>query len=107
MISWGQILELRNDVGQDGFDEVISIFLEEVETTLNHLPQSSQLEEDLHALRGSAMTLGFRACAALCAQGEKLAGEGCADRVDLNAIQTTYLESKALFLAELPARLAA
>tara|TARA_R110000868_G_scaffold400956_5_gene676149 strand:- start:59943 stop:60245 length:303 start_codon:yes stop_codon:yes gene_type:complete len=100
-------LELRNDVGQDGFDEVVAIFLEEFEETLNQLSVSPHLQEDMHSLKGSALTLGFNACAALCAEGERRAAQGQADTVDLDAIHLSYAESKAIFLAELPARLAA
>lgn len=107
MISWGQILELREDVGYEGFDEVVAIFLEEVEETLRQLSHSPRLAEDLHALKGSAMTLGFNACAALCDDGEKLACAGHTEQVDIDAIRAVYSDSKVIFLAELPSRLAA
>lgn len=107
MISWSQVTELREDVGHAEFDEVVEIFLEEVEETLAALAHDARLEQVLHALKGSALNLGFTDFAALCAEGEAMAATGAGGAVDLGAIRTSYAESRAIFLAELPARIAA
>ncbi|MBT9385693.1 Hpt domain-containing protein [Pseudooceanicola sp. CBS1P-1] len=107
MISWDQVMSLRDDVGHDDFGEVVDIFLEDVEETLAGLARGPLLEQVLHALKGSALNLGFNAFAGLCAEGERMAAQGAGDAVDLGAIRSCYAESRALFLDELPTRTAA
>lgn len=107
MITWSQVTELRNDVGAEDFDEVVEIFLDEVEETLAALAHGPRLEQVLHALKGSALNLGFTHFSDLCAEGEARAARGEGAAVDLEAIRASYGESKAIFLAELPERLAA
>ena len=69
IISWDRVAELRVEVGADDFDEIVLMFLEETETALNDL-QSAADEADrrdlLHALRGSALNLGFTGLSRLC-----------------------------------------
>ena len=105
MISWTQVTELRDDVGHDDFGEVVEIFLEEVEEHLSTLAQGPGLEEVLHALKGSALNLGFDRFAALCSEGERAAAAG--EDVDVAEIQRVYAASRDVFLAELEERLAA
>jgi HPt (histidine-containing phosphotransfer) domain-containing protein len=62
MIDWSQVKSLRNDVGHDEFDEIVELFLEEVEkivAKLREAPNISELENDMHSLKGSALNLGF------------------------------------------------
>ncbi|WP_010141477.1 Hpt domain-containing protein [Oceanicola sp. S124] len=107
MIDWNQVIELREDVGHDDFGEVVEIFLEEVEETLRGLSHGAQLEAMLHALKGSALNLGFTHFSGLCAEGEVMAARGEGGAVNLGAIRTSYGESRRIFLAELSDRLAA
>lgn len=105
MICWQQVLELRDDVGPENFPEVVEIFLEEVEENLAALGPDARQEELFHTLKGSALNLGFESFARLCAQGERNAAAGVP--TDLEQLRRTYAESRAIFLAELEARLAA
>ena len=107
MIDWTKVTELVNDVGRDGFDEVLELFLQEVETALQTMALSEDLEAALHFVKGCAMNLGFTEFAALCASGEALAARGRPDSVDLGALHRVYRESRDRFLAEFPARIAA
>ena len=107
MIDWNQVIELREDVGHDDFDEVVEIFLEEVEETLTTLAHDGQLEAVLHALKGSALNLGFTHFSGLCAEGGMMAARGDGSAVNLGAIRTSYGESRRIFLDELAERLAA
>lgn len=62
MIDWSQVKSLRNDVGHGEFDEIVELFLEEVEkivAKLREAPNISELENDMHSLKGSALNLGF------------------------------------------------
>ena len=104
MIHWARVIELREEVGAEDFDEVVELFLEEVEEVIDRLRQDvdiSQLEQDLHFLKGSALSLGFAKFSDLCHDGEKQSAYGHADTVDLSAIITGFSKSKIQFVAEL------
>lgn len=110
MINWSRVNELREEVGPDDFDEVVKLFLEEVEEVIGRLRRDadrSQLEQELHFLKGSALNLGFAAFSDLCQDGERLSAAGKAGNVDLGAIVDGYDQSKTAFFAELQANIAA
>ena len=102
MIDWPRVRELKDEVGEDGFEEVIERFLEEVEGVIEKLKSGdrSQLEQDLHFLKGSALNLGFRHFSSLCFDGERLSANGKADNVNLSQVFSSYDQSKSEFLAE-------
>lgn len=105
MINWQRVNELRDEVGAEDFDEVVELFLEEVEEVTNRLasmPDSSTLANDLHFLKGSALSLGFTAFSKLCEQGEAASAQGAAETVDIPEILTAYQTSKQRFLTDLP-----
>lgn len=110
MIDWDRLMELREEVGPEDFDEVVELFLDEVEGVMDRLresPDLETLEEDLHFLKGSALSLGFKNFSALCQTGETNAAQGNADEIDLPEILACYDASKAMFIADLPGQLAA
>lgn len=110
MIDWERVNTLRDEVGAEDFDEVVELFLDEVEeviTRLHAAPDLTTLEEDLHFLKGSALGLGFKAFSALCQVGETLSANGQAETVDLPEILKTYAESKRTFQDEMQGALAA
>lgn len=100
MIDWPRVTELREEVGAEDFEEVVEIFLEEVEEVIGKLQDGdrSQLEQDLHFLKGSALNLGFSDFSELCLDGERKSAQGGADDVDLPAIITKFQASKSAFL---------
>ena len=73
MIDRCRIDELREDVGADDFAEVVALFCEEVEETLDRLRQhrSPALADDLHFLKGSALNIGMSEVGALCLRAEQ------------------------------------
>ncbi|MGR3615886.1 MAG: Hpt domain-containing protein [Paracoccaceae bacterium] len=99
MIHWNRMGELRSEIGEDDFDEVVEIFLEEVEEIIDRLRFECRetLEQDLHFLRGCAMNLGFEQFSTLCEASERLP----AANVDLPKIVASYESSKAEFLSGL------
>jgi len=110
MIDWAQVRTLRGEVGEEAFDEVVELFLEEVEevvTRLRNSPNTASFEEDLHFLKGSAMNLGFVDFAALCQEGEATAAAGRADELDLAPILDSFDASKAVFTQQLTTSLVA
>lgn len=103
MIDWPRVRELKEEVGSDAFDEVVELFLEEVEEVIQRLNggDRSQLEQDLHFLKGSALNLGFADFSDLCQDGERLSAEGQSAAVDVAQILQNYATSKTTFLAEM------
>lgn len=110
MIDYTRLQTLRDELGEEDFIEVVEIFIEEVSSMVADLraaPKLETLSEDLHALKGSALNLGFSAFANLCQAGETEAAQGLAADVALPEILDCYDQSKGLFLAHLQERSAA
>lgn len=104
MIEWERVAELREEVGEHDFAEVVELFLTEVEDVLNRLrdaPERSTMERDLHFVRGSAMTLGFNGVSELCRTGEKLAAESRFEAIDLTALRASFERSRSEFVMRL------
>ena len=106
-IDWTKAGELRDDVGGEAFREVVDLLLVEVEEALEALMHGPGLEAQLHFLKGAALNLGFTEFAALCQQGETLAGAGRAREVRLHPLRAAYGRARDHFLAEWEWRLAA
>ena len=102
MIDWIRVTELRDEIGAEDFDEVVALFLEEVETEIDALRVGvapDQLEAKLHFLKGSALNLGFAEFSALCQSGESAAE--AYDLIDLPATLGSFDRSKSEFLGGL------
>lgn len=110
MIDWERVNALREEVGPEDFEEVVELFLEEVDTEIETLRSTacvSELSGKLHFLKGSALSLGFRKFSALCQQGEaSIAATQKAD-IDVAAILECYQQSRSEFLAQVSGRLTA
>ena len=103
MIHWPKVLELRSEVGAEDFDEVVELFLDEVEDTISNLGAPGRsLEHDLHFLKGSALNAGLAGFSTLCAQGEQAMKADPNAPVDQNRLQNSYAESCAALLAAIP-----
>lgn len=103
MIDWNRVNELREEVGIEDFTEVVEIFFEEVDEVierLESLDNRSNLEQDLHFLKGSSMNLGLASFASLCQAGETASANGAAETVDISAVLTLYKESRSEFTAK-------
>ncbi len=100
MIDWKRVVELKAEIGSSEFDEVVELFLEEVDAQIAKLqanPNPATYEEDLHFIKGCAMNLGFKSLAGLCLKGETTSAAGRAVEVALEPIFQCYNESKAVF----------
>lgn len=100
MINWDKVRELRDDIGAEDFNEIIEVFLEEVETELAELSNkpTSELGASMHFLKGSALNLGFEEFSEKCHAGEKMAADNRAEFIDLADVQASYAASKEKFL---------
>ncbi len=110
MIDWERVAELRSEVGEEAFAEVVELFLEEVQEVVDRLgaaarsdvpPEPDALAADLHSLKGSALNLGFAELARLCADGELRAAAGDAAGVELPGLLSCYADSRTAFVAAL------
>ena len=109
MIDWDRVAALREEVGPEDFDEVVELFLqevdEEIETLSGAAPQDG-LAEKLHFLKGSALSLGFSEFSSLCQNGESALTADPSGPVDVQGLQSCYQTSRSSFLADLPQRFA-
>lgn len=96
MIDWCRVADLRAEVGDDGFSEIVSLFLEETYEVIGRLRGGDRtaLARDLHFLKGSALNLGFEDMAALCLAGERLCNSGNPAGVRLEEIIQVYVDSR-------------
>lgn len=104
MIDWKRIKTLRDEIGEDDFPEVVEIFIEEVSKMIESLRTAPKLETlgaDLHALKGSALNLGFGSFADMCQKGETAAADGRAAEIVIAPILQCYEDSRDIFLAGL------
>ena len=109
MIDWTRVDELRAEVGEVGFDEVVDLFLEETDEVIARLADTEDavLGRDLHFLKGSALNLGLQNLALRCQEGERNCSAGNAGLVDRAALVQTYQTAKAAFREGIKQRRAA
>lgn len=102
MVDWERLEELCSEIGEESFREVVGLFLEEVESTLERLDRfSPALEQDFHFLKGSAWNLGFRTFAEFAQSGERLASAGRGAEADLASFRAVYAASRGELLGGL------
>ncbi|MEM8554412.1 MAG: Hpt domain-containing protein [Pseudomonadota bacterium] len=107
MLDWSRIEELREEVGEDAFGEVVDLFLDEVSDTLGQLDSHdtpAAMEEAMHFLKGASLNLGFSALSELCAKGETDARAGALAAVDVGAVRQCYQATAEAFKAEVTAK---
>lgn len=105
LVNHERICALRSEVGDDGFGEVVSLFLEESDEVFARLigRSAADVSADVHFLRGSALTLGLDDLAEWCARHEQrpLQPQDFAELADL------YRRSRDTFQAEISSSVAA
>jgi histidine phosphotransfer protein HptB len=97
MIDWKRVDELREEIGADGFVEVADMFLDEAEGAVSALVAglpASEVEGQLHFLKGSALNLGLSALADICQDGERKAAAGQGALVDVAQVAAIYHASR-------------
>ena len=102
MIAWDRIDELKSEIGEDDFLEIVALFLEETEAALARLGETTDPDEAealLHFLKGSALNLGFRALGRLCRDRRPPLDDKDAWPSELAEVRKIYELSKAHLLA--------
>jgi histidine phosphotransfer protein HptB len=98
MIDWARVTNLRDEIGEENFDEIVALFLEEADGAVGDLTQGLDLSElgtALHSLKGSALNLGFESLAQLCGAAELQATSGI--QPDIEGIVAAYARSRSAF----------
>lgn len=104
MINWARVNELRSEIGDDDFPEVVELFLEETDEMIGKLNTNltpSDLTEIFHFIKGSALNLGFEDLANLASKGEKETQGGQPLSINMHQIIECYESSKNNFSAQL------
>lgn len=96
MIDWDRVNELRIEVGEDDFDEVLAMFFDEAASVLANLGNGGmeRIKRDLHLLKGSAINIGLAGVGALCRNCEAALAANPNEVPDLIAIRRAFLTSK-------------
>ncbi|WP_226623900.1 Hpt domain-containing protein [Alloyangia pacifica] len=106
LIDWRRVAELRGEIGAADFDEVVALFLTEVQATLDRLPARpeslQEFSEQLHYLKGCTLNLGFARLSSLCEAGELAISAGLGAGLDPELLRTCFARSREEFLAQLP-----
>ena len=101
MIDWNRVAALRTEIGDEDFDEVAEIFVEEMDESVAGLSPTltdRDLADACHFLKGSALNLGFYDLGRICAETEARALAGTAPSGAVDDIRTCYAQSRQLFL---------
>ena len=103
MIDRQRLQDLRLEIGEDDFSEVVEMFMDEMVDTLASLGDAVEMADPnvFHGLRGSALNLGFTDFATACTEAEKRAIAG--QSVDVVHLDWLYRESVKALETELPA----
>lgn len=101
MINMDRISELRDEVGSDDLAEVIQMFCEEVEETLNRISRmsGSDVQEDLHFLKGSALNIGLDEVGKLCQEAESALELDATSQPDVESISEAFQSARARLLS--------
>ncbi|KAB7614675.1 Hpt domain-containing protein [Amylibacter sp. SFDW26] len=105
MIDWAQVRQLQEDVGADEMDEVVELFLDEVDEVMENLATGYEAmapndrSAAFHLLKGCASNLGFKTFADQCSQGEDVTKAGNEPDFKVADLVQVYASSKASFMA--------
>lgn len=100
MLNEVRIAELKDEVGEDDFIDVVRLFCEEVEEVLAVLPSAANdaMIEKLHFLKGSALNIGMTTMAELCHEEEVRLKASQETSPEISRIIAAYLASKSMLI---------
>lgn len=101
MLDRDMIKALKADVGDTAFDEIIDLFLQEIDPKIDELRRGEVPDAtDLHFLRSGALNVGLCDFAEACATGEKIAEAGRQDEIDLPSLLHAYDLARSALMEE-------
>ncbi|MEX3017422.1 Hpt domain-containing protein [Gymnodinialimonas hymeniacidonis] len=99
-VDWERLNELKDDIGEEDFADVATLFVSELQDTLSGMQVATAAAEDFHFLRGSAANLGFTALVAACSRAEAAAKAG--EAPDVAAVKSAFNAALAEMSAKMP-----
>ena len=101
MLDTIRIAELKAEVGEDDFAEVVALFCEEVEEVLAelHLVAPDKILGSIHFLKGSAQNIGLARVGEICLEEERRLRADPDLRPDVARIREAYAASKIQLLS--------
>ena len=101
MIDWDRVQELKDEVGEEDFAEVLELFFTELDETLNGLGDLSgtPLAEALHFVKGSALNIGLSELGRLCLDAETMLAKADATQIDIATIREAFAASRVALAA--------
>ncbi|PCH98602.1 MAG: histidine kinase [Rhodobacteraceae bacterium] len=103
MIDWIQLRQLQSDVGKDEMDEVVELFLTEVDEAIEVFQKNvgamafADKGAAYHFLKGCAFNLGFQAFGEKCSEGEEVSKQNKNPDISLSDLVALYAASKDVF----------
>lgn len=97
MIDENSLKTLENEIGSEDFEEVVHLFIAEMDEAMSQIDQSQQagtLSDTFHFLKGASLNLGLTDFSALCVSGEVATKEGRNEEIDLAIFASTYQASR-------------
>lgn len=103
MINWMQLRQLQSDVGKDEMDEVVELFLTEVDEAIEAFQNNAgtmafaDKGAAYHFLKGCAFNLGFQAFGEKCSEAEEVSKQDKNPDISLSDLIALYTASKDIF----------
>ncbi|MGN0932016.1 Hpt domain-containing protein [Falsigemmobacter intermedius] len=104
MLNLQQLDDLRSDVGEDGFADLIALFLEETDGVVARMTAPGPKMDpaaDFHFLKGAARNLGLESFSAVCHEAELAAAAGQPAPLSPADLDAAWRESRIRLLAQL------
>lgn len=106
MVDWKQVNDLRAEIGEEDFGEILAAFLEETDAmiaALGRAESAAEMASILHFLKGSALNIGLSSFAEACRQAEADLASG-KPAPELDHLHSIYRDTRtALVWALMPA----
>lgn len=106
MVDWKRVNDLRTEIGEEDFGEILTAFLEETDAmiaALRRVESRAEMASMLHFLKGSALNIGLSSFVEACRQAEAELALG-KSAPELDHLHSIYRETRAaLVWALMPA----
>ncbi|MGY6704937.1 Hpt domain-containing protein [Roseinatronobacter sp.] len=99
MIDWYRVQELHAEIGEEAFEEVLALFVDEVDEALarlRHAQDAPARMAEFHFLKGAALNLGLKDMASLCGQAEQMANDGAPTDPERNTVLADFPQAIAV-----------
>ena len=92
-VDWSRVKEMHDEIGAEDFDEIADMFLDEVAEAIDNLEaatERSNMEADLHFIKGSALNIGFASLATIAGEWEAKIRDQIATKAPIDEIRASH-----------------